>query len=296
MVCARQASIERAALFLLVLAAFPAYADKGHVTLHYQQIKVDGFESTVGELDIGTVDTQTLYFELTYHLNDRISVHAGIPLVRKRYKGTGPHVPSSIVPPQNDQFIDDGSYHTDWQDFQFSIGYLLSQGPLRVEPFVGYGLPSHDYPHFGHAAVGQNLWRLEIGSRFSYFPGMSDFYFRLDPSYVFVEETLGVSIDHWRLHAEAGYRFHPRMSGRLFVMGKEGKGLDFPDDFPPPRNTPYWFQHDRMVRHNYVNAGLGVDWQASARTQVSVSAMTMVHADQVHIMKYGINLAVSRGF
>ena len=135
---------------------------------------------------------------------------------------------------------------------------------------------------------------MDLGSRFIYQPPFSDAWYRLDISYVFVEETLGVNIDHWRINAEVGYFLNPRWSLRGFLLIKEGDGLVFPDDFPPPRTDERWFQHDRMVRHNYVNAGLGLDWNVNQNYQLGVSALTMVHADQVHIVDYAFTLSVAR--
>lgn len=269
---------------------------RGVVSLSYQYIKVDGFESSVGKLDIGTTDTHTLFLEVDYELTDRVSVSVGIPFVTKRYQGDFPHLPDGIVPPKNDPLIDDGSYHTEFQDITFGVSYLLTTSPVVVEPFIVYGVPSNGYPQYGHAAVGQNLWHVQVGSSFTYFPPFSDFYFYFAPSYTFVEETLGESIDHWRLHAEVGYLFLPGFSGRIFALVKEGDGLEFPDDFPPPRNDEFWFQHDRTIKHNYVNLGVGVDWGFSDRSQLSLSAMTMVDEDQVHVMEYAFTVGMSRSF
>jgi len=271
-------------------------AGHGHFFVSYQFIHVDGFEATTGELPIGTTDTHTLNFELDYQLNDRWGFDIGIPLVRKRYQGPGAHNPALIIPPQDSKFIDDGEYHTDFQDWHLAVRYRLRDDDWRIEPFAALGVPSNDYPFFAHAAVGQNLLKFDVGSRFIYTPPISDAWYRLDVSYVFVEETLGTNIDHWRVNGEAGYFFSPRLSARVFFLLKEGNGLDFPDDFPPPRNDFYWYQHDRMVKHNYINAGLGLDWTLNDRYQLSFSWMTMVHADQVHIMKYAFTLGIARSF
>ena len=273
-----------------------AAEERGHWTLSYQQIKVDGFESTVGDLDIGETDTQSLNFEISYRITDRTTLYAGIPLVRKRYTGNFPHRPDTLVPARSDDFVDDGDYHTDFQDFLLGVSHVVYSEDLTVEPFLFYGLPSHDYAHFGHAAVGQNLWKLELGTRLTYKPPLSDFYFRFDPSYVFVEETLGTSIDHWKALAEVGYHFGGGRVGRLFVLTKQGDGLEFPDDFPPPRTTEAWYQHDRMVRHNYTNVGIGFDWSVGAKTSVSTSAFTMVQEEQVHILEYAFSVGISRSF
>ncbi|MEQ9451273.1 MAG: transporter [Pseudomonadales bacterium] len=277
---------------MLPLASYAS----GSVSLTYQRIHIDGFESTLGEMDIGTTDTDSLILEVDYHLTNRVSISAAVPYIRKRYRGGGAHRPDLISPPQNSQFIDDGEWHSDFQDWHLGVRYLLTNDPIRIEPFVGYSSPVSDYPFFGHAAVGQDIWHFDVGAHLSYTPPLSDAYFQVSPSYVFAEETLGQSIDHWRLTLAAGYRFTDRFSARLFVMGKEGDGLEFPDDFPPPRNTYHWYQHDRLVKHNYVNAGIGMDWRASPQYSLSTAVMRMIHADQIHIMKYAVSLTVTRAF
>jgi len=282
----------------LIVAATPVWpaAGDGHVSLSYQYISVDGFEGTSGKFDIGTVDTHSINVEVDYALSDRWSVSAGIPWVARRYRGGFPHQPANLQPPRDDEFIDDGDYNTGFQDFHLGSSYRLTDGRFQVEPFMRYGVPSHDYPFFGHAALGQNLWHLELGTHLEYFPGLSDFFYRASPSYVFVEETLGQSIDHWRLNLEAGYFLRANLAARAFVLAKQGDGLEFPDDFPLPRSGELWYQHDRLVQHNFVNVGAGLDWGISRDRQASFSIMTMVHADQVHIVEYAVTLAISQAF
>ena len=242
-----------ATLAFCLLAAPMAAAEEGrkghgHFTVEYQYISVDGFESSIGELDIGTTDTHTLNFELDYNVTDRLAVYVGLPVIRKRYQGNFPHRTDVLDPPNNTApFIDDGEYRTRFQDLHVGLRYLAKDGPLSIEPFIAYGVPSNSYPFFAHSAVGQQLNKLDIGSIFTYVPPISDAFFRLGISYVFVEETLGNSINHWRIHGDAGYFFGQRWSGRVFFILKDGKGLVFPDDFPL-RTDELWYQHDRMVR------------------------------------------------
>ncbi len=282
------------AVLLLSVSAW-AHAE-GHVSLTYQYIHIDGFESTIGELDIGTTDTHAWHLEADYKVAERWTVSAGLPFIRKRYRGGGPHRPDLIDPPQDSNFVDDGSYHSDFQDLHLGLKYLALVDPIVVEPFVGYSFPASDYPFFGHAAVGQNIWHFEIGAHFTYVPKLADYFVQVSPSYVFAEETLGQSIDHWRLNVALGYRLTRGVSARVFMLLKDGDGLDFPDDFPPPRDTRRWFLHDRLVKHNYINVGVGVDWQYSETRSVSVSAMRMAHADQVHVMDRAFSISFNQAF
>ncbi|MDX1571351.1 MAG: hypothetical protein R3200_12775 [Xanthomonadales bacterium] len=274
-------------------------AGHGHISLTYQYIAVDGFTTGSRTAEIGTTDTHGLNFHLDYAVTDRWTVGIGVPLITKRWNGpsSSAHRPDLIDPPQDQEFIDDGEYHTEWQDLHLTASYAAkTDGPLTIEPFMAAGIPTHDYPHFAHAAVGQNLWRFEAGARIFYQPHFSRFYYGFHPRYVFVEETLDTSVDHWLIDAEIGYFFNSSVSVRTFLIHKDGDGVtstaaDFPD-----RTSPRWFQHDRMLIHNFTNLGVGVDWQVSPKYRLSFSAMTQVDGEWVHIMDYTGTFTVSRSF
>ena len=126
---------------LLLIIANPAAAESasgdgsraghGDISVLYQYISVDGFEASQGEVDIGTVDTHALYFEIDYHLTDRITLVAGIPYIRERYKGSFPHDPLVLDPPRPEvENVDQGDWNSDFQDFHFGIRYLLKDSPI----------------------------------------------------------------------------------------------------------------------------------------------------------------------
>jgi len=281
----------------LVFSASNAFAEsRGHYSIGYQYISVDGFEATFGKLDIGTTDTHTLTFDVEYELTRRLTVSAGLPLVRKRFRGPIPHRVDVLEPAQDAKFIDDGKYRTNFQDLHLGLRYKWIEGrPWSVEPFVGYSFPTNDYSFFGHAAVGQNLWHVELGATITYVPHFYDYYVSVTPSWVFVEKTLGHSVHHYRVNATLGYRFTDRFSGRIFSLVKNGKGLDN-TDFPQPQIDEEWFYHDKTIAHNYINAGVGIDWNYYKDQSLSFSAMRMVYADIVHIMDYSFSLTLSKSF
>jgi len=271
-------------------------AGHGYWSISYQYISVDGFEGNSGTVPIGTVDTQSVLLGVEYHLTDRWTIGAGLPYIRKRYQGPGPHDPLTLDPPRPwIENIDQGDWNSDFQDFSVGLKYLAKGGPLVIEPFIFYGVPTNDYPFFGHAAVGQQLWKLDVGSEFSYFPGLSNAYYRADIAYVFVEETLDTSINHWKIFGEAGYQFNEHWTGRFFFLFKNGDGLDA-EDFPRPRTTELWYQHDRMIKHNYLNVGIGLDWTFDNGFQISANFMKQPWQEQVHKMKYAFSIGISRGF
>ena len=132
-----------------------------------------------------------------------------------------------------------------------------------------------------------------------WYPGLSNAYYRADIGYVFVEETLGVSVNYWNIRAEAGYQFGPRFTGRLFGLLKKGSGLSVPDDFPgfPGQLTDeLWYQHDRLLKHNYLNIGIGLDWALNDQYSLSGNYREMSWADQVNILEYALTLSLTRTF
>lgn len=272
-------------------------AGHGHMSLSFQSISVDGFESAIGEIPIGKIDTRTLVVDVEYNLTDRITIIAGIPYVRKRYRGPFQHNPLLLDPPRPSiPNVDQGDWNSDFQDFHLGFRYRAKDGPIVIEPYVFLGVPSNEYPFFANAAVGTHQGRLDVGSGFTWFPGLSNAYYRADVAYVFVEQILGVNVNHWRISGEIGYQINSRWTGRVFTQLKKGKGLVFPNDFPTPRTDELWYQHDRLVKHNYMNSGIGVDWTINSDYHLSVNVMTQVWAEQVHIMKYAWTFSIARAF
>lgn len=294
---------------LCLVLAMPALADNelqspegghtagsGSISMTYQNIAVSEFETSVSQIDIGEVLTQNLYLEITYALSDRWQITAGLPYVKKRHRGAGAHDPLLLVPPRPEvPFIDDGNYHNEFQDFSLGVKYLWIAKPVIVEPFVRLEIPSHNYPHFGNAAVGQNLLKAEIGVDLIKLMPFSDWYFRAEMSYTFVEETLGVNVNHFRFNGEVGYFLTDTVAAKWFVLAKDGRGNDA-DGGPPDRTTEAWYQHDRMARHSYANSGIGADWFFHEKYQLSGSVMTTVWGKTVHLVDIAWGMSITRYF
>jgi hypothetical protein len=269
----------------------------------YQYFETDGLGGTdVGTINVGKTFGHALDFEFNQAFKEKWMFTAGLPLITKRYEGSAPHVPSTIIPPvTNSEFLDDGDFHSDLQDLRVGIRYLAKDGPVIVEPFAMLGVPSNHYTFFAQAAVGPNLQRLEIGVDLTYQPPFKPrFFFRFSPGYEFVEEVLGHNLDHWRLDAEVGYFVNAAIDVRLFISGRDGNGLEA-SDFPPPppgqpRTSHEWYHHDQTTRHNYVNAGVGVDWALNEKSRLTTALLKMIHADDVHALQYAVSVGVSRSF
>lgn len=292
------------AAICLLLVATNAFAEKGDgsLRLEYQYVKTGEFDSSIGDIDIGETEAHVFMFSGSYRLTDRWTLAASLPWIKKRHQGPLAHNPALELTeyPQADQsLIDDGNFHSDWQDLYVSVSYdAYMGGRWSISPFVAYGIPTNDYPFYGHAAVGRNIWHVPVGAAFSFTPYFSDFAFSGDIAYVFTEKSLGVNIDHWLINLDLSYYVTPAFAPRLFASIKRAnKGLSFPDDFDVTAlNDINWYYHDRTIKHNFVNAGIGFDWLISDEYMLSGSALTMVDPDQVNKVDLGLSFGVTRFF
>ncbi|MDZ7769243.1 MAG: hypothetical protein U5K38_09265 [Woeseiaceae bacterium] len=50
------------------------------------------------------------------------------------------------------------------------------------------------------------------------------------------------------------------------------------------------------MKHNFTNAGVGVDWLLDDRHRLSASVFTMLRAVQIHDVEYAISVSLSRSF
>lgn len=272
----------------------------GSFRFEYQYVETGDFASSVGDLDIGNTQSHVFMFSGDYALTDRWTVSASLPYIKKRHEGALPHDPAELTAfPQADQsLIDDGNFHSDWQDLYLNIAYQAMTGPLTLYPFVAYGTPTNDYPFYAHAAVGRNIWHVPVGVAFNYTPLFSDFTFSGDAAYVFTEKSLGVDTSHWLINLDFAYYFTRAFAPKIFFSIKHGtQGLSFPDDFDlNALNDEAWYFHDRTIKHNFVNGGIGFDWVLSDNYVLSATALTMLNPDQVNTVDFGLSLGITRYF
>jgi len=270
---------------------------RGSYGISYQYIRESDVATNAGDIDIGTSDTHAILFDLEFAINEKWELYAGLPYVTKRYNGDSPHDPGSLDAHTTDEpFIDDGRFHSDFQDLVFGFRYLLPVSSVDIRPFIGAGVPTSDYPIFAHAAVGQNLQRLDLGAKIEYQPPFSNFFFSFVLTRAFVEQVADVNVDYWRFDGEIGYFINPRLAVRGYFLTRQGNGLQFPDDFPPPRNDLHWYEHEGVLAREYAIVGMGVDWSLSERNMISTSLLKSVHAKFIHQIDYGLTVRLTRGF
>jgi hypothetical protein len=198
------------------------------------------------------------------------------------------------VPHPEASFLDDRNFHGGWQDWAFGVSRHGEWRGYEIVPRATLYWPTHDYSHFGNAAIGQNLKKLALGVDVSRSIGFSDFYWSLGYSYEIVEEVLGISLDKHHARASLGYFFTPRVSGRLFVNARDGQGRDT-GDFPD-RTSELWYQHDRLTRHDYVIGGVAATWQVTDLWAVTLTGVRLIRGRNVHNLDSAYEIQFSRDF
>jgi hypothetical protein len=285
----------------------PAETSKGHgsVSIGYQNTYVNGQFLPVpgGKAPIGYVRVQSVSFDVNYFFADRWSAQLGIPYVEGRYRGPAPHCITTappqcqgqVVPTQphpQSRFLDDGSYHGAWQDWNVGVAYHGNIDDYLLTPTVIAYLPSHDYTFFANSAVGQDVRKLELALDLAHQLELSNFYYRARAGHVFAEKTLGQSIDYNKLDLELGYFIDERWTAKVFGSGKKGHGFTGRYD----QTTEEWYRHDQRAKHNYVNVGAGLDLHTGDKYTVSATVQRLVWGEFVFDFKYSLDLHLTREF
>lgn len=277
---------------------------RGRMTLGFQTVHTKGSLDDSGDatpfLRNLETDTRSLALAVDYRMSDRWSLQASLPFIRKRAVNAPPaHNPARLVVPRTDDsdFIDDGRYHSTWQDWQLGLSYHTMIAGFHVRPHVTVVYPSRDYTFFAAAAVGQRLKRLRVGVDASRRLGRTNFHYAAGYSYEFVEEILGVNIDKQHFRLSGRYDFSPRLSADVFAVGRRARGLDasiFPAE--ARRGSELWYQHDRLLRQNYTLAGFGATWRFNDDWALSAATSRMASGDSIYDLKYAYDLSLTRAF
>lgn len=285
--------------------------------LEFQYFKTGAFLSQDQRFDYWSTDTQVALLSGSYALDDRWTVFASLPYVRKRFNskvpwGGDPHNPNDpywvdFVPPDT-RFWDDGDYHGAFQDFSIGVSYRIATGPWTVNPYISFGVPASDYPIFAKAAIGRNLWTIPVGVSIGFVPYFSDWHFSGDFGYVFSEKPLGRNVDYWLAHLSAGYWFRGNLSVSAFLSLKYGYGTSllspefinenagFPPVYPDDFDTEEWWQHDRLVGNRNLVWGLGVDYGISRKWALSGSTFRSVWTEEANEDDLALTIGLTRFF
>jgi hypothetical protein len=296
------------ALLLGAVVAMPAAAQfqvttpakgEGTVTVALQNLFIADHTDYKGTHNPhgGSITTNSAFFNVEYGLTDRWALSVGLPFRSSKFVGPPNHDPAHLDDDHGQYFQDDGDFHAGWQDWSLSLRYAWVRKKWLVTPYLLYGTPARDYNTFAHSAVGVGQWRLEAGiSAGRQFSGpLRNLYFVGGAAYALME-PVDRRVNHATLSGELGYFINPKLSVHVNVLRqKTYNGFDFPIDFPN-NHDDHFFHHDQNLRNDYVNAGIGVDWQATDRDHFYISHGRTLHGDNTHIIKAVVTVGYSRDF
>ena len=250
----------------------------------------------------GRITTNSVLLKLDYGLTNRLAVSFTAPWLEKKFRGSGAHNPDPFNDGHDDhehiERLDDGNFHSTWQDWTAGLRYSWREQPLAVSTFVNYSWPSRDYTYFAHAAPGTRQARTQIGlfAGRPFGPPWINTYAQASYSYTFVEKVLDINVNYSTLNVELGHHFSPRLSGRVFATyRKTHGGLDFPGDFPSRRDER-WLHHDQIQRVDYLNGGLGLAWRFNERHSLTLDYLKTLWGENGHEIHNAVSLSVYRNF
>lgn len=265
---------------------------EGEVSLLYQNLYTrDHYDGSGSHVDRGRVRLLGVIQTTDFGVTDRIAITASLPFGMGRYTGAFPHQ----LP------IDNGHYHGGMQDIGVGFRFGWRMHPVAITPFVFATIPSHEYEHFAHSAIGMNTKEVRIGVNFGQqferlLPGA---YYQGQYSYGISEATLGFRPNKSRVNTEFGYAITRKLSVRALAMAQvTDSGLDF-EDYPRSTQTssnPYWRNHDRIMAIDVLNIGGGIGYSINHQWDVFSSMLTSVWGENGHALKMGLSVGVSRSF
>lgn len=276
-------------------------APRGETTLAltFQRTELQGhFDEKGHHAPVGGTHSRALSLSIDHSLTDRLAISASIPYVSS----------SNGVDPQpilGRSGIDDGEFHSAWQDFRFGARYNVLSGPVVVTPSIGFRVPSHGYPTIGEAAVGPHLRETEVGLDLgrAFQPAGQMFYVNGKYSYTFVERFAGVSSNRSNIDVDLGYFVSPVLVVRGVVGWQDTYGGLTTDQIfsphPPLRNPALsdalWFGHDRLLQDDHWRAGAGATYSVTSAVGVSLIATKFLSGTNSH-SGYRYSVTVSRTF
>jgi hypothetical protein len=210
-----------------------------------------------------------------FSVTDRLAVSVSLPYIAGKYVGSRPHL---LVRGQANTAValDNGEFHTGFQDFRLNARYALTRRELKVTPFFQAILPSHGYPSFGHAAIGFNEREYRVGVNIGR---------RLNPilpkafvqgQYAFgFSPVIAANIAPKRSYGELqlGYLLTRRISFQgSAVLTWSHEGLDFDYNlFPSNLTVEEYLNHDRLARGKLLDSSGSIAYQVNRSTNLFLS-------------------------
>jgi hypothetical protein len=229
--------------------------------------------------------------DISYGVTDRLAVRLNVPFVISKYDGAGPH-PLVAGRPN----LDDGAWHSTFQDLLAEVRFRATQGSIAVTPFAAVSVPTHDYAYYGHGAAGRKLVEGQVGVAAGRLldPLLPEAYVQVRYMFGVPEKVLGISHNRSQVNFETGYLLGPAFTVR--VLGswqKSHGGWRVPIDWPAQTN-PDWQRHDQLARSDYFRLGGGVSYSLTGSVDVNLFGYgTVSGKNDVNMRGLGMSLTWS---
>ena len=263
-------------------------AGTGLVTVAAQRIDHTGHRLTDGTLIHQGMSLNTsLFVDVEYAITNRWLLSVALPYVFGKY--TDPSPPPPFVP-----FLPVDQcrcWNSGPQDFQFTAGYNIRNGPFGLTPSVSAVLPSHAYTYRGESVLGRHLKELQLTidaghSLDAITPRLS---IAGRYSYAIVERVLDIPNNRSTAIVSGSFRVTDRVSAQGLVRWQRTHGGLRAGSLPPAAliapgeiNTPERVeQHDRLLRDNSTHVGGSVSYELS-RFELFTSYLAFVGGTDTH--------------
>jgi hypothetical protein len=280
----------------------------GSLSILYIDTDINGFwlRSDV-KLPLGNVHMQGTGLDASYNLSSDWTIYGGIRYFTGRYDGPFPNCPTLapaqcagqpplVTPHPESPFLDDGNYHGAWQDWNLGVAYHARIGNYYITPSATAFVPTHNYPTYGNAVVGQDLDQLLLAVTLSHQFDFTNFYYKLGYGYAFSQHILGIDTGYQRFDGELGWFVNEKFSVRGFVTGRAGFGGRASLGPPPAPLPELWYERQRWAQHDYHAYGLGADYDFGNRFSASASIQHEFWGDTVFDFKYSLEARLTRSF
>ncbi len=268
---------------------------EGTVTLSYQDTYVLDHVDYKGQpwSLFGAINSQSITVDTDYSLTNKLAVRIALPYVFGKYDGASQFAHSFPV--------DDGKYHSTFQNFTADLRYNVSLRPVVLTPFVRLVVPSHDYQYFAHAAVGRDVREyhigINVGRRLD--PILPKAFVQAQYSYAFVQRILNISPNRSNVEAQLGYFLTPRLSLLASTQWYYTyNGLEDHFEIPPPGGftEEQWIHHDQLGKASLLDVTGGVSFAMNRKMEVFASFGRSIAGTNGHLHASVVTIGVSRTF
>jgi hypothetical protein len=278
------AAVWCAALGSLVLAGPVAgqawVPGKGRITtaLSYQYLQSDKHLFSVedpatgsNELDLGDIQSQLASMSIDWGVTNRLAISGGIAAASAKYDGIYPE----------DAVLDDGSWHSDFQDLFLNVRYNMLTAPLVVTPSISVAVPTNNYGAIGHAAVGSHLTNLSLGMNVGWAPRrLPGSYVHANYTFTFVEDPVNAPpLSRSNINGTLGYFILPTLSAGAFISyAHVHGGLDWYHDL----NEHNFHAHDQGAAARATSLGGGLTYSITRAYALGISYSAVVDGANTH--------------